>query len=193
MSDKDLAYQFSGPYAQTLMKTVQAHFDQNLPVFDYFYTLSIDTAGPDQLAFIGQIVGYPWPSAPLGIFGDNNFTFGSAATFPIIDNLKGFADLAGSIGGRLSSTNPAVGNLIPIASYRLLLKQVAYLKFHGLTWISIVNICKVFGANFTVGYGAIPGDIYITFITNIGSGNLWLIQNLFDKFTTAPMVFVAQG
>lgn len=192
MADKDLAYQFSGPYAQTLMSTVQEHMDEYTPILDYFYTLSIDTADTDQLAFIGLIVGYPWPSAPTGIFGDNNFVFGEASSFPVDDPLTGFGNLSGTIGGRFSSSDPTVGNLIPIDSYRALLKQVAYLKFHGLTWVSIINVCKEFGDDFTVGYGTIPGDIYISFITDIGPGNLWLIQNLFDKFTTAPMVFVSQ-
>ena len=192
MADKDLAYQFSGPYAQTFMETVQEHMDIYKPILEYFYTLSIETADTDQLAFIGQIVGYPWPSAPLGIFGNNNFVFGDAASFPVYDPLTGFGNLTGSIGGRFSSADPTVGNLIPMEQYRLLLTQVAYLKFHGLTWVSIVNICKAFGEDFTIGYGTIPGDIYISFITDIGPGSLWLIQKLFDKFTTAPMVFVSQ-
>ena len=45
---------------------------------------------------------------------------------------------------------------------------------------------------------AIPGgisdsDIYITFHTQIGAGYLWILQNLFLRFTTAPQVFVIQG
>ena len=194
MADKDLAYQFSGPYVQTFMETIQTHMDEYLPIIEYFYELAIDTAEPEQLAFIGLIVGYPWPAAPSGIFGDNNFVFGEEADFPVIDNLTGFGDLTGSIGGLFSSSNPAIGNLIPIFQYRILLKQVAYLKFHGLTLVSIDKVCQVFGPSYTIDFGPLAGgsDIYIGFITQIGPANLWVIQKIFEKFTTAPQVFVSQ-
>lgn len=240
MNDPNLAYQFNGPYSQDLMAAVQSEIDLKDPIIAYLFQLSIATAEATELATIGGIIGYPWPSAPTGTFDSNNFIFGSAATFPTISGLNGFAGVdSPGIGGQFTSATPAVGNLIPISFYRLLLTEVAFLKANGLSYVSIDRICHVFGPLYTFSNpdiignflqlgdaasfptlstmhglsgvnppylgaeggllnSAIPGgisdsDIYITFQTNIGSGYLWLIQNLFDRFTTAPQIFVIQG
>ena len=240
MSDQDLAYQFNGPYSQDLMASVQGELDLREPAIQYLLNLSIQTAGSTELATIGGIIGYPWPAAPFGTFDNNDFIFGSAATFPTISGLNGFAGVnSPGVGGQFISATPQTVNLIPIAFYRLLLTQVAYLKFNGLSYTAIDNICHVFGPSYTfsnpdlignffelgsaatfpilsvdhglsgvnppylgmeggllntaVTGGIVDSDIYITFNTNIGPGYLWLIQNLFDRFTTAPQIFVSQG
>jgi hypothetical protein len=216
------------------MAVIQAEIDKRQPLIDYFNDLSIATAQGDQLATIGGIIGFPWPNAPTGIFGDNNFLFGAAADDPESDPLTGFGGIDTTTGGLLSSATPAIGNLIPIDFYRLLLTQVAYLKSHGLTFKAIDQICSVFGPLYTIlfsedtgsfilgdnasfptldadhglsgvtppydtmggmlgGVGIANSDIFITFQTQIGTGYLWLIQQVFEKFTTAPQVIVTQG
>lgn len=240
MSDIDLASQFNGPYSQDLMAAIQGEIDLRDPVISYLLNLSINTAGPTELATIGGIIGYPWPNAPSGTFDSNNFVFGSAATFPTISGLNGFAGVSSpGVGGQFVSATPAVGNLIPIAFYRLLLTQVAFLKANGLSYVALDQICHIFGPLYTfsnpllvgdlfqlgdaasfptlsamhglsgtsppylgteggllssaISGGISDSDIYITFQTNIGPGYLWLIQNLFNRFTTAPQIFVIQG
>lgn len=238
--DTDLAFQFSGPYAQALIAAVQQEIDVRNPDIAYLYNLAIDDANETELATIGGIIGYPWPTAPIGTFNNNNFLFGSQASFPTISGLNGFAGVDDpGVGGLLSSSTSAVGNLIPIGFYRLLLTQVAILKAEGLNLITIDKICFVFGAQyqilqpytntnwFTLGafadfpnssatkglsgasapyldsqggrlFAADPSqypdsDIYIVFQTQIGAGYLFILQALFDRFTTAPHVFVSQG
>ncbi len=239
MADKDLAFQFSGPYVQTFMQAIDEQLAINDPVVAYFYLLSIETAVSPQLDTIGGMVGYPWPNAPTGIFGDNNFLFGAAADFPMIDVLTGFGSTGSpGVGGLLSSSSPAIGNKIPIGFYRLLLVEVAKIKADGLSMISIDRLCKVFGEDYIIeqtadvavyltldtytsfpetsdtmgltgldpAYANLGGflwtsdpashpdsDIYITFITQIGAGYLWLIQQIFNRFTTAPQIYVSQG
>ncbi len=151
MADQDLASQFSGPYAQSLITAVQQEIDIRTPDIAYLFGLSIASAGPTELATIGGIVGYPWPTAPTGTFDNNNFLFGSAAGFPTISGLNGFAGVSSpGIGGLFSSATPAVGNLIPIGFYRLLLTEVAFLKFNGLSMTIIDRICHVFGQSYTI-------------------------------------------
>lgn len=239
MSDANLAYQFSDPISQDTMQSVQTEIDLRDPAILYLAQLSIATAGATELATIGGIIGYPWPLAPTGTFDNNNFIFGSSASFPTVSGLNGFAGVnSPGIGGQFVSASPAIGNLVPIAFYRLLLTQVAYLKANGLSYTVIDQICQIFGPNYTFGNptlnsnfltlgaaasfptlsvmnglsgfsspfnaeggllssavpGAIPdSDIYITFHTQIGAGYLWILQNLFFRFTTAPQVFVIQG
>lgn len=222
------------------MESVQDEIDLRDPVIAYLAQLSIATAGATELATIGGIIGYPWPLAPTGTFDSNNFIFGSSGSFPTISGMNGFGSVDDpSVGGQFVSATPAVGNLIPISFYRLLLTQVAILKAQGLSYTVIDSICQVFGPLYTFGNpslvgnflqlgaaasfptlsttnglsgasppylgseggvfssavpGAIPdSDIYVTFQTNIGPGYLWLIQNLFARFCTAPQVFVIQG
>lgn len=240
MNDPDLASQFNGPYSQDLMAAIQGEIDLRDPIVSYLFNLSINTAGPTELATIGGLIGYPWPNAPLGTFDSNDFIFGSAATFPTISGLNGFAGVSSpGVGGQFVSSSPAVGNLIPIAFYRLLLTEVAFLKANGLSYTAIDRICHVFGSSYTfanpillgnffilgdaasfptlstvhglsgvnppylgaeggllntaVTGGIVDSDIYITFNTQIGPGYLWLIQNLFNRFTTSPQIFVIQG
>lgn len=151
MADKDLAFQFSGPYAQALISAVQQEIAVRDPDIAYLFSLSIASAGPIELATIGGIIGYPWPTAPTGTFDQNNFIFGAAASFPTISGLNGFAGVSSpGIGGLFSSATPAVGNLIPIAFYRLLLTQVAFLKYNGLSMTIIDQICHVFGPQYTI-------------------------------------------
>lgn len=239
MSDRNLAYQFSGPYVQNFMRVVQEKISSRDAIIAYLRDLSIATATGVQLETIGGMVGFPWGNAPENIFGDNNLLFGPASSFPTIDNLTGFGESGTSaIGGLFSSSSPAVGNRIPIDLYRLLLVQVAYLKAHGLTMVAIDQICHVFASDYTIVYGEefgsyltlgsyffyptysvfsglsgldpeytllggllsgippvgyVDSDIYVIFNTQIGPGYLWLIQQIFDRFTTSPKVFVVQG
>jgi len=236
VADKDLAFQFSGPYAQALVTAVQQEIDVRSPSIAYLFGLSIASAGPTELATIGGIIGYPWPTAPTGTFDDNNFIFGSAGSFPTISGLNGFAGVSSpGIGGLFSSATPAVGNLIPIGFYRLLLTEVAFLKYNGLSMTIIDRICHVFGQLYTIlqlgaggnwltlgaasafpnssilqglsgvnppydaeggkffGVGLNDSDIFIQFQTQIGAGYLYIIQQLFNRFTTSPQVFVSQG
>ena len=232
MSDPDIAAQFSGPYAQTLMQAVDQIIAERAPELIYLKQLSIATADSPELDTIGGIVGYPWPNAPTGIFDANIFEF-TTGSGVVINPLIGFGGVGQDIGGIFTSATPAIGNLIPIAFYRLLLTQVAFLKSHGLTFQAIDQICFVFGSDYLIdtvsanefllganatfptidpvhglsgvnppynteggqlgGVNLIDSDIIVTFITQIGAGNLFLIQSIFDRFTTSPRVFVSQG
>lgn len=192
-NDPDLALQFSGPYVQTFMTAVSGHIARRIAVMEYFYNLTLQNADSDRLIFLGGVIGFPWPSAPAGTFNDNSFIFGSAASFPTINNLNGFGTFFNpAIGGLLSSALGVIGNFIPISKYQQLLAIAAQIKFNGLTLANIDAICQLFGPKYTINFSAV-GDILIVYQTVIGASNIFLCQTIFTWYAVDPQIFVSQG
>ena len=163
----------------------------------YWYNLSIDTAQSNELAFIGYLVGYPWPSAPGGTFTTGAFQFGSSAAFPVTDASHGFGSAASfpdGTGGLLTSVYPNGSQLIPATNYALMLKAIAYLKWNGLTYKSIDYVTSLFWANYTFTIPYSTFDIEIT-LTAIGAVHAtpaltWQLNTIFAIFTTDPQIVV---
>lgn len=68
-----------------------------------------------------------------------------------------------------------------------------YSTLHGLSGVDPIYQVQGGMLTTTAGGGVADSDIYIMFETQIGSGYLWILQALFDRFTTAPRIFVIQG
>ncbi|ADX42562.1 hypothetical protein [Tetrasphaera phage TJE1] len=64
---------------------------------------------------------------------------------------------------------------------------------HGLSGVDIIYHDQGGVLTTAVSGGVVDSDIYIIFNTPIGSGYLWILQALFDRFTTAPKIYVIQG
>jgi len=154
MSSNYLAKQLSGPLAQGTMQTVEDQYALSDPIISYWYGLNIDNAASAELTAIGYLVGLPWPSAPLGTFDTNSFIIGTSASYPQ-SSYRGLSGVGLLTGGPLASDATSTAGLMPITSYRILLKAFAYLKWYGLSWVSIDKIAASFG---TLNYAYRPGN-----------------------------------
>jgi hypothetical protein len=144
--NKYLAYQLSGELAQDTINSTQTEYEKSDPLIGYWYNLSIQTATDSELEGIGELIGYPWPSAPASIFASNTFALSAASGFPEASAI-GLSSADGSIpGGILTSVaGSGADGKIPSSAYRLLLDRIAYLKYNGLTWKAVDNIASYFG------------------------------------------------
>lgn len=204
----------NGPVATTYIKTIQAELgfapsgispSKHYNILEYFYSLSIDTAnsfgisGSGELASIGYLIGYPWPSVFAADFA-GNFQFIPATSFPGSNTLIGFSSAASGITyGTFISANPAqIGQYVNVPVYRQILKFIAQIKWNGFSIpavdILISNVLKYLGYSlnnaYTINYTT-NNDIVINFniaTTNIGVGWLYVLQLVFNRVCTIPTV-----
>ena len=80
-----LPKQMSGPISRALDNALIVIFGQTDLELSFMHDLTMQTATTDLLAAIGLLVGCPWPSAPVGTFDNDRFTFGAASQFPVIN------------------------------------------------------------------------------------------------------------
>jgi hypothetical protein len=191
---QNLHRQLSGPYSDAMVFGGNAELNSNDGALTFWGGLSIDNADDARLLQIGYLIGYPWPSAPAGSFDANNLEFYNDPTGvspPPVDNNKGFGNTENPvIGGVFQDATPGIGNYIPAAMYRALLKAVAQIKFNGLSLSRICSLLSFFSNSFVISYDA-NKDIAATFSVDIGSGNIWVAQEAFSAVTTAPRVLVS--
>jgi hypothetical protein len=218
----------SGPYASSYFKGIQKELgfqynDLTPPagqygILNYLYNLSIDTAnssslapvGSGELANIGMLIGYPWPSVYAANFNYNVFQFINSPDFPGTNVNIGFGDaVLGISHGRFASTEPGqAGIYIPVFAYRIILKFVAAVKWNGLNIVSLNNLLADFvvalGYNvsgaYTINFGdggptvSQKTDIYVNFnmtTANIGGGWLYVLQDVFNRICTSPQVYLS--
>lgn len=180
-----LPKQFNGAVINAVAKAIENEFSDAEAITNYLHGLRINTAQATELENIGCILGYPRPLVPEGLNEDGLFIFGG---IPIEEDPEsGFADIAGTIGGKLGSTEPEPGNYLLLGLYRQFLEWVAYIKRYGLTLFSVDRIAYIVDHNYTLEYDEY-GDIILTFNVNIGYKMLWLITNLFERFAVMPQV-----
>ncbi len=209
----------NGPIVTSYVKAIQAELgfspsginsSKHYAIMEYFYNLSIDTAnsfgilGSGELASIGYLVGFPWPSVFGADFG-NNFQFISAATFPGTNPYVGFSDATNGITyGVFTSAIPAqAGVYVSIPIYRQILKFVAAIKWNGFTIPAIdvlmAGILDYLGLPLANGYRisyVSNNDISIVFNVasdNIGVGWLYVLQLAMNRVTTVPQVSLSIG
>lgn len=203
-----------GPVATAYLQSIQTELGipfsggvsmKHYGIIEYFYNLSIDTAnsfgilGSGELAGIGLLIGYPWPSVFSGDFL-GTFQFIPASSFPGNNPSIGFSSaLSGITNGTFQSANPAQnGVFVNVPVYRQILKFVAYIKWNKFTIpaldVLISGIVKYLGYtvnnSYTIKYG-VGNDIFINFnisTANIGTGWLGVLQNIFNRVCTAPQV-----
>jgi len=209
----------NGPVATAYIKSIQAELgfapsgtnsSKHYAIMEYFYNLSIDTAnsfgilGSGELASIGMLVGYPWPSVFGADFG-NNFQFISQAAFPGTNPYIGFSDATNNITyGVFTSAIPSqAGVYVSIPVYRQILKFIASIKWNGFSIPAtdklIAGILEFLGLplsnGYTINYVA-NNDININFNLandNIGVGWLYVLQLAFNRVTTVPQVSLSIG
>jgi len=145
-----LANQFSGNLAQATINSFLASFQEYDSALAYLSSLSIDTATTGELENIGLLVGLPWPTVPAGYINDNGFQLGSYLLFPETEPDHGVGALDGSSGGHLGSVFNNVGDLIPEALYRTILKAYAVLKYENITIHSIDVMCAAIGMGYMI-------------------------------------------
>lgn len=145
-----LANQFSGNLAQATINAFLASFQEYDSALSYLSSLSIDTATTGELENIGLLVGLPWPTVPSGYINDNGFQLGSYLLFPQTEPDHGVGALDGSSGGHLGSVFNNVGDLIPEALYRTILKAYAILKYENITIHSIDVMCAAIGTGYMI-------------------------------------------
>lgn len=164
-----LANQFSGTLAQATINAIQDSYEQYDSALSYLGSLSIDTATTGELENIGFLVGLPWPTVPAGYINDNGFQLGSYLLFPEADPTHGLGDVTLTTGGHLGSVFNNVGDLIPEALYRTILKAFAILKYENITIHSIDVMCAAIGSGYMI---QIP-RLFFTF----GDASDWPTEN----------------
>jgi hypothetical protein len=225
-----LANQFSGNLAQAVINALQSSYEQYDSALAYLTSLSIDTATTGELENIGLLVGLPWPTVPAGYINDNGFQLGSYLLFPETDPDHGVGSVSGSTGGHLGSVFNNVGDLIPEALYRTILKAYAILKYENITIHSIdvmsnaigigymIQIPRIFftfgdasdwptidasrgfgdvgsatGGPFASSNGSVNSDIYIVFPADTPVMNIYVLQQVLNRVTTDPQIFIAKA
>lgn len=215
-----------GPYATAYMNSIQSELgipssgiyasSKHYAMIEYMYGLSIDTAnssaltalGSGELSYIGQYIGFKWPSVYAADFA-NNIQFIPASSFPGPNPYIGFSSAASGITyGTFTSSNPIqVGVFASVSVYRVILKFIAAVKWNGFNIIQIDELLS--SILDTLGYVVIGGytitigspfsqtdiasktDVYINFnfnTANIGVGYLYMLQLVFNKICTMPQV-----
>ena len=190
--NKWLAKQLTGILPSTLDTQAAVAFSDCDTEITYMRNLSIDTAEADVLAKIGLLVGLPWPSAPAGTFSGNMFTFGADSSFPTLNTAKGFGGIGVSFGGLLSTTREDTQVVMPISSYRALLKLVASAKVEGFSLRHLDDLVSTFvSTNYTISWNS-DHDVVCAFNPIIDAGQLFIIQKVVDLMTISPRVILQQ-
>lgn len=192
-----LAQQFSGAAIQAVIDGLQQAHDAYLPMIDAWADLSIATAsGVDgTLDFIGCLAGYPRPIVPATFSSPNVFTLSQAALYPQYSILTGLGSvLFPGNGGLLTSVFAAASSTISDAWFRVLIPLAAQIKYYGLTIYTVDLVASFTGVAYTIGFhGGTGPDIDLTFNTDIGYQKFWILEQIFDKYSTTVQVNVVNG
>lgn len=193
MASEYLAYQFSGPYVQALINSIEHEISIRDQFIEYLATLSLDTANDTELENLGLLIGLPWPYAPVGTFDYGDFIFGDSSLFPEYSQYTGFGDTNdSSIGGLLTSVYSTVSTKIPASYYIIMLKAVAYLKMNGLNIKSIDKTVASLWGNYSIKY---YGDYDVEIVLNGDELplNTYLLETIFEVFTTDPQIVIVRS
>lgn len=192
MSNTYLPAQMSGPLATAVEQRGIAEFSTSDDVLVYLSTLNLDTVDADVLAILGELIGLPWPTVPVGTYSNTNFTLISAASFPQYSNLTGLGSVDNpAIGGWLTSVDLSSGTRIPIGLYRQVLKLCAQIKQEGLTLKTVDALVSIFTLHYTVTWNSFH-DLVVTFNPDLDTGSLYTLNLILGLFTIDPIVVLVQ-
>lgn len=187
---KYLPKQMNGPVVNSVMAGLEDRLYDAKKICDYLYGLSILTAQETELENIGCIVGYPRPLVPEGFEDETEGGFFIFTTLPMTQDVaSGFSNVDSEVGGQLSTITQSKTGYMALGLYRKFLDKVAYIKRYGVTIYSVDMIAKLFTDDYTITYDAAQ-NIELTFNSNIGYKNVWILTNLFNRFATIPQVLV---
>ena len=188
---KYLPKQMNGPVVNSVMAGLEDRLNDADAICNYLYGLSILTAQETELESIGCLVGYPRPLVPEGFTDEDEGGFFIFTDLPMVQNItKGFSEVDSEVGGQLSTIAQSKTGYMALGLYRKFLDKVAYIKRYGVTIYSVDMIAKLFTDDYTITYTE-NQDIELTFNSNIGYKNVWILTNLFNRFATIPQVLIS--
>lgn len=187
---KYLPKQMNGPVVNSVMAGLEDRLYNANKICEYLYGLSIETAQETELESIGCLVGYPRPLVPEGFEDETEGGFFIFTTLPMTpDVASGFSVVDSEVGGQLSTIARSKTGYMALGLYRKFLDKVAYIKRYGVTLYSIDMIAKLFTDDYTITYSE-EQNIELTFNSNIGYKNVWILTNLFNRLATIPQVLI---
>lgn len=186
---KYLPKQMNGPVVNSVMAALDERLDDSTKICEYLYGLSINTAQQTELENIGCLVGYPRPLVPSG-FDDESSGFFLFTNLPMEQDVTiGFSNANSEVGGQLSTIARSKTSYMALELYRKFLDKVAYIKRYGITIYCVDMIAKLFTEDYTITYSE-NQDLELTFNSDIGFKNVWILTNLFNRFATIPQVII---
>lgn len=187
---KYLPKQMNGPVVNSVMAGLEDRLYDAKKICEYLYGLSIDTAQETELENIGCLVGYPRPLVPEGFEDETEGGFFIFTTLPMVQDVAtGFSEIDSEVGGQFSTIARSKTGYMALGLYRKFLDKVAYIKRYGITLYSVDMIAKLFTTDYTITYDDAQ-NIVLTFNSNIGYKNVWILTNLFNRLATIPQVLV---
>lgn len=187
---KYLPAQMNGPVVNAWALALEEELADAVTIAEYIYNLKIANAQENELENIGRLIGFPRPLVPDG-FNDENLLL--LTTLPqTVDPLNGLSEVGLEIGGALSSLETSESNYMGLEIYRRFLPKVAVIKRYGITLKSVDDICALMSNDYTIEYDE-NKDIAVTFGADIGYKNVYILTELFYRFSTAPQVLIFSG
>lgn len=182
--------QMNGQVISAVGRAMKDELSDAAAIEDYLHGLSILTAKETELENIGRIVGYVRPLVPESFTSEYLLI---VSHLPLSrDELTGISSVGSEIGGELSSLAQSKAGKMALGTYRKFLDKMAILKRYGVTVQSVIEIAALISPNFTLTYNA-DHDLVVTYGTDIGYKNLWLLTQLFYRVATEPQVLIISG
>jgi hypothetical protein len=197
--------QLSGPVVQSVIQGIQNALNEDLPLINYWGTLSLLTAQDvdGTLDYVGSLAGYPRPLVSNIFFGNTQpFLFTDVSLYPFNSVPDGFSDAAtwtatpyqpvANPGGFLDTALPPASNIMPVAYYQQLIPIFAQIRYSGLSLAGVDALaawCNTNGGG--TGY-TITRDqymnIWVTFNTFVAITCLEIVNMIVAVLETLPLV-----
>ena len=182
--------QMNGQVISAVGRAMKDELSDARAIEDYLHGLSILTAKETELENIGRIVGYVRPLVPESFTSEYLLII---SQLPLSrDELTGISSVGSEVGGELSSLAQSKAGKMALGTYRKFLDKMAILKRYGVTVQSVIEIAALISPNFTLTYNA-DHDLVVTYGSDIGYKNLWLLTQLFYRVATEPQVLIISG
>ncbi len=196
-----LAQQLSGPAVQATMDGIMAERFADLPLIEYWQTLSIETAQDvdGTLDFVGYLCGFPRPLVSDIFFNTYVMTLVDATLPPQQSPQFGLSDALlwpNGPGGELDNALPPASNIMPALWYQELLPIMATAKYYGMS-IGIVDQVAAWandvggGTGYTISWNAY-GQVVVAFATFIDPRALSIANMVVGALETLPLVVYEQ-
>lgn len=182
--------QMNGQVISAVGRAMKDELSDAAAIEEYLHGLSILTAKETELENIGRIVGYVRPLVPESFTSEYLLII---SQLPLSrDELTGISSVGSEVGGELSSLAQSKAGKMALGTYRKFLDKMAILKRYGVTVQSVIEIAALISPNFTLTYNA-DHDLVVTYGSDIGYKNLWLLTQLFYRVATEPQVLIISG
>lgn len=182
--------QMNGQVISAVGRAMKDELSDAAAIEEYLHGLSILTAQETELENIGRIIGYVRPLVPESFTSEYLLII---SQLPLSrDELTGISSVGSEVGGELSSLAQSKAGKMALGTYRKFLDKMAILKRYGVTVQSVIEIAALISPDFTLTYNA-DHDLVVTYGSDIGYKNLWLLTQLFYRVATEPQVLIISG